>query len=304
MAIIHTNVPADAPADAVAYLHPSASQDRNILTLPNEILYMILTRVMTSTEPVNFPELVELNHGTQRRRSNSDLEKEVKEAKKRHAAIRERITTDPHYHKYGRRDGPPTSSADTCLPGLADHSRGSHSQFLHFRDWCLVNRTCRALRAIGRRLFFVKKTFLITPSFLNALETGRVRNMTASDIALARECIHEIFIPLRSTGAAAPYIKLPRYNYFTNLRKLSIQPLPAFEYYFSNKRTIALPQELSDLLRGIGVPVDKWNMELVCDSNKNAKRDMLGSLIHDVYPLLQVLVNARAARAEAMRQAT
>ncbi|KAL8821327.1 MAG: hypothetical protein Q9191_007329 [Dirinaria sp. TL-2023a] len=256
-----------------------------------EILRMILTLVMMSIEPVHLSKFVQLSHEIPHERKltsqskqewNSDLENntETPEQSRKdrfktlQAEFRERFATDPIHGIHPSLRVLSSSSRNFSLTELVDKEHEYKGQVQHYWDWCLVNGTCRVFRAVGKPLFFLTKVFVIAPSLRDGFETGRVKNMTACDIALARESIREIFVPLGSCGAAAPYIKLPRYNYFTGLRKLSIQPHNPINCCLSEKWTKALPEAFADLLRAMDVPVDEWNMQLVCDSNEDAAVNM------------------------------
>lgn len=85
-------------------------------------------------------------------------------------------------------------------------------QIEHFRDWLLINSTCRRFRAWGKIAFFSGKTFLVRPACVKRL---------CSNIPVARPLIRHVTAIL--PPVYNPFYALPQYQPLENLRSLVIQ---------------------------------------------------------------------------------
>ncbi|KAL8667988.1 MAG: hypothetical protein Q9168_007143 [Polycauliona sp. 1 TL-2023] len=86
-----------------------------------------------------------------------------------------------------KRRKPPLSRLDVLPP--------CHRE--HYRDWIMVNGTCQRLRRVGKPAFFREKLFAIAKWVLEHLAVDKVKNMTASDLVLAKTCVRHLVIPYR-----------------------------------------------------------------------------------------------------------
>lgn len=168
-------------------------------------------------------------------------------------------------------------------------------QVEHFRDWLLINSTCRSFRAWGKKAFFSEKIFLIRPPLMKTLsgETGKI-------IATARACIRHVIAPSPPFQfTAGELIFLPRYHALQCLRSLSIQPSYSQLDILSQSSPILqrnpLPEEFSSLLRNIGLRVDQLHVDLLCAKDEGMHRYQMELLADEVYLYLRVL-SARKAR--------
>lgn len=85
-------------------------------------------------------------------------------------------------------------------------------QIGHFRDWLLINSTCRRFRAWGKSAFFSEKIFLVRPRSMERL---------CRNIPSARRLIRHVIAllpPVRN-----PFYALPQYQALERLRSLVIQ---------------------------------------------------------------------------------
>lgn len=148
------------------------------------------------------------------------------------------------------------------------------SQIEHHRDWLAVNSTCCRFRALGKEAFFANKTFILRTDFLKTLCGEDTKTMEE-----ARVFIRHVIAPL-SHSCASQIIQLPRYHLLQSLLSLSIQIVRDDFEIFSRlnapplKRD-PLPEELSTLLREIGLQVDRLQMDIQLDKEDWAQMRVL-----------------------------
>lgn len=171
----------------------------------------------------------------------------------------------------------------------------------HFLDFVFVNSTCRALRAAGKRAFFAGKIFVIGPPFLRKL-CGATPRLGAENLEIAKACIGHVIAPIPNVGSPCEFITLPRYHALQRLRTLNIRTGCWDMVVFSsvNEPTIqrhALPEELLGLLGGIGVRVDRLEIDIQYDTEDSGEKHhqlQMGLLPTRIYPILRLLAARRA----------
>ena len=120
------------------------------------------------------------------------------------------------------------------------------------------------------------------------------KNISAENIATARAWIRHVIAPVPCLGAASQFMILLRYNALQRLRSLSIKPHRQGAYIFStlniptHKRN-PLPEELSSLLRHLGLRVDQLQMTLLYDASVREHLLQMKCLTLLVYPYLRIL---------------
>lgn len=199
------------------------------------------------------------------------------------------------------------------------------SQREHYLDWVAINSTSRSLRNCGKLLFFSKKIFLIAPPLLETLMDGSCRNMSAQDKATLLSRAQYVIVPINTRGIATYFPKLPRYRTFKHLRCFSIQIFKPSEQPYQDSDICSLdwetvsttpmasepvdsgdkvvekgpyrrhlpPQDLLDLLRGVGLQVDQIKVDLIYRDTEKSKRWVIDELAEQVYPYLRTMQRNR-----------
>lgn len=167
-------------------------------------------------------------------------------------------------------------------------------QLEHFRDWLLVNSTCRSFRAWGKKVFFSEKIFVIRPQFIKTLCGEPAKSMSVENIATARACIRHVVVPSPYCSAASHLMCLSRFHTLQRLCSLSIQPgcNPSDTLLSLKVRSFKrnpLPEELLGLVQGIGLRVDQLQMNLLYENNEGTHRYHMQRLADSVYPSLRIL---------------
>lgn len=232
--------------------------------IPPEILSMILSHAMRSDMPVY------LNHFLRLGRQHRDI-----------------------------RDGKVTdkwASSTACSEKWFFYNL-DFGQLEHFRDWLLINSTCRGFRACGKELWFSEKVFVIRPRLMKTLR-GATPRISTENLSIARACIRHVIVP--SPGdAASQLIALPWYNNLQNLRSLSIQLCrdPSKILSISTLSTLKqkpLPEEFLTLLRNAGLRVGQLQMDLLYVADEGEYHFQMEGLANHVYPYLRTLSAWRA----------
>ncbi|MCJ1424068.1 hypothetical protein MMC29_001955 [Sticta canariensis] len=180
------------------------------------------------------------------------------------------------------------SSTPACSEGRS-LDQLDPGQIEHFRDWLLINSTCRRFRALGKRAFFSEKMFILRPQFLMNLFARTTKNISSENIATALAWIRHVIAPV----LASQFMILPQYNALQRLRSLSIQPHRRDANIFSTlniptRKRKPLPEELSSLLRHLGLRVDQLQMDLLYDASAREHLLQMKCLTLQVYPYLRV----------------
>lgn len=258
-----------------------AERHRTILNLPAELICDILSRVLSSSIPVQLERIIGIRGyiaGRPRRhaRFNPTCYKD-------RAALSEDIVPIQK-----------TAHTNYVLRWLVQ------TQIEHYWDWHLVNSTCTVFAAFGKPAFFQHKVFLIPYSCLDAwIDSKSNSSLTASDLEIARRHVRNIVVSVKGTGAALPYSKLSRYHYFSKLRKLSVEHVSSGndeDALIGKKWTRPLPEALLHMLRWLEVKVENLEMELLCETKERARKSMIIVLTLNVCPVLRTLVRARWAQ--------
>ena len=98
------------------------------------------------------------------------------------------------------------------------------SQKEHYLDWLLVTATSHKNRYYGKIHFFAKKTFIISPALLEAIQDGRCRNISASTKVLLGYRTRDVIAPLRRFELRDEIKDFGCYNELKGLRELHLQP--------------------------------------------------------------------------------
>lgn len=239
---------------------------------------MILCLTMRSDTPVHWEHFLKLGRQYQyaRRCQNTHTWKDTKKSGKDACEVR-------------KESGTSTDSEGWFLDHL------DVGQIEHFRDWRLINSTCRTFRAWGKSAFFSQKIFVVGPSFLKNLsgETA-TRSISAENLVIARSCIRDVIANFECGRYASQFIALPRYHVLPRMRSLSIhlrcnrlevissRNLPALGRY-------PLPNELLTLLRDLGLRVDQLQLS-VQQSDEREHRVQMEVLADQAFPILRAKV--------------
>lgn len=239
--------------------HASETPSSAMSRLPYEILSMILRFAMKSDMPVHLEHFLKLGRQFQKTNVNGT--------------------------EISRPRAPPACSESWFLNHLHP------SQIEPFRDWILINSTCRRFRAWGKDAFFLEKTFVIPPMFLETLIGETAKGISAENKATARASIRHVVASSPHCGIMSQLMALPRYHILERLRSLSI-PLGCPESHMLlslNSPTLEsypLPEELSSLLRDLGLQVDQLRTNLLCGHHEGLP---MSFLITTVYPHLRAM---------------
>lgn len=226
-----------------------------LLRVPNEILWMILCLTMRSDTPVHWEHFLKLGRQYRRQCQNTRTRKNTNRSGKDACEVRKELGTS-------------TGSEGWFL----DHLHLGQKE--HFRDWRLINSTCRSFRAWGKSAFFSEKIFVVGPRFLNIL-TGETENKSISteNIVTARACIRDVIARFACGTHASQFMALPRYHVLQRMRSLSIHLQCNRLEVLSSRNLPALgrypvPEELLTLLRDLGLRVDQLQLSV---QHKNAR---------------------------------
>ncbi len=210
-------------------------------SLPSEILFNILTLVMTSDKPVEIFYITSL-----RKNQLSGRETPIKWGKKRDwvmeesnrgrlkrpstalmlasgTALRPMQGLDPGNTATAANDAVKEYPADLPQSLQELFNKLNPQSVEHIFDWLCVTQTCTRFRALGLQTFFLQKTFVISPPTLLKLADGLLDGFlpcfTAYYQEVAVEHIRHVIVP---ASGSADIIRLPRYRLLPRLRKLDI----------------------------------------------------------------------------------
>lgn len=240
----------------------SGTPSSAILRLPEEILLKILAYTMSSKTPAHLEHILRMG--------------------RRFLNFRSGMDTIP-----SEREG----LTDTELWFLLDPH-----QIEHFRDWLLINSTCRRFRRCGGKAFFEEKVFIIRPQFLKTLYGETAKGFSAENM---RKYIHQVVVPVPLLHLKSQLITLPRFHALERLDHLSVQPhFHSFDL-FSGLRSPALtskplPEELSSLLEDMGLRADQLEMQLLLRDDTEQYIFQGTYLVDQVYPVLRTFAVWRA----------
>lgn len=267
----------------------SDTPSSDISRIPDEILWMILLHTMRSDVPVHLEHLLRLGRRFHNIRHGND-------------------TQNPGTHPCKVDNTFSESGVSACSNSwfLGQLDPG---QVEHFRDWLLINSTCRRFRAWGKKAFFSEKTFILRPPFLKTLCEETAKTISAEDVKTARSCIRHVIVPLPHPGTSE-YITLPRYHVLQRLRSMCIYTsCNDDEIFFRSKvpprKRYPFPEELSTLLQDLGLQVNRLQMEMnhrndfqepLDPLNDERYRFELETLDNRVYPLLRILLALKRKR--------
>ncbi|MCJ1465318.1 hypothetical protein MMC07_003935 [Pseudocyphellaria aurata] len=241
--------------------------------IPGELLFIILCHAMRSDMPVH------LEHFLQIRRRLPGILNEHEE---------ENVfgSSGPARTEESISESSAAARSEIFLDQLQVGQRE------HFRDWLLINSTCRNFRTWGKKAFFSEKIFVIRPPFLKNLCEESAKGIGAENLAAARAYIRHVIAPL-NVCLASRFINVPRYHTFQNLRSLSLQTgCPDKDIFLgANSPTMKrypLPKTLSALLRAIGLQTDQLQMEVQYHNDDKEHQVLMKLLADTVYPYLRI----------------
>lgn len=235
---------------------------------------------MRSDEPVNLEHFLQLGRRFQTIRNGIDTEKPNKDSSELINSFSE-------------------PSASACSERwFFEHLEPQ--QIDHFRDWLLINSTCRDFRTWGKPAFFSGKIFVIRPPILKNLLGKGSKSISAENKATALRHIRHVIAPLPYHFATSQIVTLPRYNALENLRSLTIRMICADREIILKVDSPALkrcplPENLSSLLRDLGLPVDHLQTDLQYYIDERKHHDLMTCLAGKSYHFLRVML-ARMAR--------
>lgn len=129
--------------------------------------------------------------------------------------------------------------------------------------------------------------------------------MSAENMATARACIRHVIAPLARVGIAGQFITLSRYHALQGLRSLSLLiHCHHKEIHFRlNAQTFGrypLLEEFTVLLGGIGLRMDRLQIDWQYDNNDSEHQDQMAVLTERAYPCLRIM-SARKARGKILK---
>lgn len=272
--------------------------ETTILSLPNELISIILDFVLASDVPVHLEHFMSLGQqykaykATEHDAGNS-VSTRIKTAKDRWE---------------GATQTPCSTALDSSWHSLSNFhhldwflQQMDPSQTQHFLDWVIVNSTCRRLRTIGKESFFSTKTFVFTNRLFAAFCEGNAKNLSCADQTSALEYITKVIVHMKPVSVASQFLCLPKYQRFGRLRQMSIQPGVRGDESIKSLNAAAskwnpLPKELFDLLRGIGLRVEKLDLGLLYSEGDRVRQVQMEALAQEVYPWLRIVASRKAKK--------
>lgn len=242
--------------------HDGSAPPVRLDTLPGELLSKILTFAMASDVPVYFWLFMNFTRDV-------------------------RSHTNKGGHMFPSQ---PTGAFlhDVSLP---------ENQKEHYLDWRIVTSISHDLRSYGEPAFFHSKTFIIPPTMLRVLQDSKARS---SNFDMAIERIQHIAVPVSNFVNGSDFITLPKYHFFTRLSTLTIRAPDSTgrildAYAWDRQWPRETPMELLELLRRLGLRVDRIEVKLVVIEKEEDEVPLcIDNLERGVYPLLRTLVRRRA----------
>ena len=211
-----------------------------------------------------------------------------------------------HFLEVGRQFRKICHVNDTKNPGQSA-STSSELWFLdqldpgqieHFRDWLLINSTCRLFRAWGKEAFFWEKVFVVRPEFLKTLTGETAKGISAENSATARSCIRHVIAPIKPCRPSET-LALPQFHALQRLRSMSIRISHFIERILGKLhptilKRYSLRKEFNRLLRGSGLRVDQLQMDVLSDHDEREYRRQMELLADRAYPCLRIVSTLRA----------
>lgn len=278
-----------------------------ISLIPAEILSIILCHAMRSETSVDLERFVQVGRRLQDVRDG----KKVEHSQQHFWGVRETNTEFWFFNQMGslqREDEVKETHNEDWFLNQIGFLQGEH-----FQDWLMINSTCRGFRKWGKKAFFSEKVFMIQPAFLKSICDETTKVMSAANVAIARERIRHVIVPLPVVGMGGQFITLPRYHALKSLRSINLQKGCAHVEVLSNLKLpglnqYPLPKELESLLRAIGLRVDQLQMDLqmdekcdICWGSPGIRSDRMHYLNKQVYPCLRVFAAIKAKVAARIR---
>lgn len=238
--------------------------------LPNEVLSMILHHTMRSPKPVHLEHFWRLGRLLQSIRHGNDTQKS------KAASCIKNPSSD--------------SSASACSESFF-FDQLDPGQIEHFRDWLLINSTCRRFRAWGKIAFFSEKIFLVRPACVKRL---------CKNIPVARPLIRHVIALL--PPVYNPFYALPQYQPLERLRTLVISRDCSNSKLLSmsngpQPERCSFPEELLSLVQDIGLQINQLKIYLEVENQIPTKRlEQVHTLLQTSLKDLQELAKFRERR--------
>ncbi|KAL8669838.1 MAG: hypothetical protein Q9168_005590 [Polycauliona sp. 1 TL-2023] len=179
----------------------------SIPSIPNEVLHTILKYLMQSDSPVEtsmYAKLARLSHPDLASPPSSDSS----------------TTSTDHLAPCK----PCTEDVCTWFSDVQAQSRclcalkpWPEPQVEHLKDWTITNGVSHRFRALAKEAFFRTKTFVIAPNDIDRL------CYNATTLSVLMSC-RQVIVPLPNFTSPSPWLTLPRFQIFDNLRVLAIWP--------------------------------------------------------------------------------
>ncbi|KAL8900414.1 MAG: hypothetical protein Q9207_005716 [Kuettlingeria erythrocarpa] len=188
-----------------------------------------------------------------------------------------------------------------------DASR-NRPEFPDFTDWIIASSISKRLRPLGKRAYFTKKPFIVSPKFLNQLiqiqsEAPAPESTEADNVELFFKHAQYIIAPMQGYSAASEFLTLPRYQTsLTKLRVLTLWPelrSPAVCHPIPDYRTLApepATEELRGLLQGIGLDISRLRIDVAYSRNHSIRGYNVDHLRAAIFPYLRFVGRQRAQR--------
>ena len=121
---------------------------------------------------------------------------------------------------------------------------------------------------MGKPRFFSEKPFYFLPSFVIALSKGKIREISPSDITIARRNVQIAMTRVQIPSRATAVMKLHRFHIFTDLQRLIIAPRDLYKTddifgFEEGDFATPAPPRLVQILSGFGMRVDDLHVDVM-----------------------------------------
>lgn len=175
-------------------------------------------------------------------------------------------------------------------------------------DWIIASSISKRLRSLGKRAYFTRKRFIVSPKLLDQLiqiqrEAPTPEEAEADNVGLFFKHAQYIIAPIQGYSTASEFLTLPRYPIsLTNLRVLTLWPelrLPELCHPYPDYRT-SVPEpateELRGLLQGIGLDINRLRLEVAYSQNQSIRGYNVHQMPAAIFPYLRFVGRQRAKK--------
>ena len=234
--------------------------------IPNEILTIILKKVMFSDEPMDLTEFV--THPAMREKHPRFYQLDLKR----------KSCTCSLCQWMSRVQGYACClcSPYPCYPCIPPHQVG------HLKDWVIANGVSKNFREVGKEAFFSSKTFIIPPLLLRQLHQRRIVGLSPGDSTLLFQRCEHIIYPTRCSGSPSGLLSVLLYRYFERLKFFEIWPhINKTKQGWCTSKSKSpppewIPKHLGNMFENLAITVDKVNCRVIfnCEAiERNLMRD-------------------------------